>query len=263
MMFVIKADGRKEAFNDEKIIQTCLRSGATPETARAIVKKARETFREDVSTHKLYVFIADELDAAGNATLFLLREAVANLDPTTFELYIKKVLEADGYKCAWNRLVLGRYVEHQVDIIASKEKTFIVECKRHFNPHRFTGLGICLQVESRLRDIAEGAKVGNNNVKADEAWIVTNTKFSDHAKQYAKGIGIRLTGWKYQEPFSLEGLIERKKVLPVTVLKTDPSVHRLLVRKKIITLNDLLREKPKLLNIKDLMKQSKAILDKL
>jgi hypothetical protein len=262
-MYVVKADGRKEEFKEEKIIQTCLRAGATPEVAKSIARKARETFREGISTRKLYVFIAEELDKAGNSHLFMLRESVANLDPTTFELYIKKILEANGYRCAWNKMVLGRYVEHQVDLIASKEKTFIVECKRHFNPHRFTGLGICLQVESRLRDIVEGSSVGNNNLKADEAWIVTNTKFSDHAKQYAKGIGIRLTGWKYQEEYSLESLIERKKILPVTLLKTDPSVHRQLIRKKIVTLNDIIKEKPKMPNIKDLIRQSKAILDKL
>lgn len=263
-MYVIKADGKKEPFQEEKIIQTCLRSGATRDQAESIARKAKDAFREDVSTHKLYVFVADELDKIGNAHLFLLREAVANLDPVTFELYTKKILEAHGYKCVWNKVVLGRFVEHQIDILAQKDgKTYIVECKRHFNPHRFTGLGICLQVEARLRDLAEGCTVGNNSIRANEAWIVTNTKFSDHAKQYAKGVGIRLTGWKYQEEFALEKMIEKSKALPVTVLKTDPSVHRQLIKKKIITLQDLLKEKPKLPNIKDLMQQSRDILNKL
>lgn len=261
-MYVMKADGRKEEFSEEKIINTCMRSGVGRAAAKSIAKKIASSVQSGTTTHKIYTMIVDELDKT-SSSLFMLREAVANLDPVSFELYIKKILEAHGYTCAWNRLIKGMYVEHQVDIIAAKEKNFLVECKRHFNPHRFTGLGICLQVESRLKDIMEGSGSGRNKYKFDAAWVVTNTKFSDHAKQYAKGIGIRLSGWKYEGAFALENLIQGKKVLPVTVLKTDVSVHRYLLKKKIITLQDLLKEKPKLPNIKDLISQANYILNKL
>src|SRR3989344_4208404 len=238
-----------------------MRAGVSNETARSIVRKIRATFPDGTTTHKIYLFILDELDRAGDSGLFALRESVANLDPVSFELFVKKVLEAHGLKCYWNRLVKGKYVEHQVDVFAVGDKNYVVECKRHFNPHRFTGLGICLQVEARLADIRAGTK--NNDLNANAAWIVTNTKFSDHAKQYAKGMGIRLTGWRYEEPFSLEHMMQTKKVLPVTVLKTDVSVHRLLLRKRIITLNDLIKQKPAMPNIKELLAQSKSLLVKL
>ena len=259
-MYVIKADGRKEDFNEDKIIKACRRAGVSNETARSIVRKIRATFPDGTTTHKIYLFMLDELDRAGDAGLFTLRESVANLDPVSFELFVKKVLEAHGYKCSWDRLVKGKYVEHQVDVFASGDKNYVVECKRHFNPHRFTGLGIVLQVEARLVDIKAGTE---NGLHADAAWIVTNTKFSEHAKQYAHGTGVRLTGWRYEEPFSLEHMIQAKKVLPVTVLKTDVSVHRLLLRKKIITLGDLIKQKPNLPNIRELLAQSKTLLNKL
>ncbi len=262
-MYVIKADGRKEEFSEEKIIQTCMRAGVSAETAKSIAKKVKAAFPAGTTTHKIYSFVLDELDRIGDTGLFTLRESVASLDPTSFEIYVKKVLEAHGYKCAWNKLIQGRYVEHQVDILAFKEKNFIVECKRHFNPHRFTGLGICLQVDARLNDLRLGGNSGKNKYNIDAAWIVTNTKFSEHAKHYAKGTGIRLSGWRYEEEFSLEKLIQSKKVLPVTLLKMDPAQLRTFVQKNIITLDDLMREKPKVPNIKDLLDQSKRLLAKL
>ncbi len=264
-MYVLKADGKKEEFSQEKITRTCMRAGVSPEAAKSIARKIASSVTEGTTTHKIYTMILDELDkvSTGSSSLFMLRESVANLDPVSFELFVKKVLEAHGYRCLWNKLIKGANVEHQVDVIASNEKTFLVECKRHFNPHRFTGLNICLQVEARLNDIIEGNKKGKNTYKFDAAWVVTNTKFSDHAKMYAKGVGIRLTGWRYEEQFALERLIESEKILPITVLKCDVSVHRQLLNKKIITLQDLLNEKPKIPGIKDLTAQARMILSKL
>lgn len=262
-MFVVKADGRKEEFSAQKIVNTCIRSGVSEPVAKSIAKKIASSIQNGITTHKLYQMVLEELEKQDNGSLFMLRESVANLDPVSFEIFTKKVLEAHGYKCTWNKLIKGMYVEHQVDLIAVKEKSFLIECKRHFNPHRFTGLGICLQVQSRLQDIIDGYRNGKNGYNFDAAWVVTNTKFSDHAKHYAKGIGIRLTGWRYEGQYALDTLIQSKKVLPVTILKTDVSVHRQLLNKKIITLHDLLQQKPKIHNIKDLTQQSRRLLDKL
>ena len=218
-MYVIKADGSKQEFSEAKIVNTCVRAGVPQDAAVKIAKKISSSLTNGATTHTIYTMIVDELDTLDTGSMFMLREAVANLDPESFEIYIKKILEAHGYKCAWNKLIKGKYVEHQVDVIASKEKNFVVECKRHFNPHRFTGLGICLQVQARLSDIM----AGKSEYNFDAAWVVTNTKFSDHAKHYAKGIGIRLTGWRYENEFSLENLIQNKKMLPVTLLTKPPA----------------------------------------
>ena len=258
---VLKANGKKEEFSHEKIVRTCVRAGVSMGKARDIAKKVASSITEGATTHKIYTMVLDELDAVSStsSSLFMLREAVANLDPISFELFVKKVLEAHGYRCQWNKLIKGANVEHQIDVIASNEKTYLVECKRHFNPHRFTGLNICLQVEARLNDIIAGSKNGKNNYRFDAAWVVTNTKFSDHAKMYAKGVGIRLTGWRYEEQFAMEKMIEAKKAFPVTVLKADVSVHRALLNKKIVTLADLLSEKPKFVP-KELFSQATKIM---
>ena len=237
-MYVIKSDGIREEFQSRKIIRTCMRSGASREIAEEIATIISRNIRDGDTTHKIYKMIVSELAKREDRTSFVfrLRESIARMDSLSFELYIKKVLESYGYRCSWNRIIKGRYVEHQVDMVAEKDKKlYLVECKHHTNHHRFCGLGNVLAVQARLEDVTDG----NNKYNFYIAWVVTNTKFSDHAKRYAKGRSIRLTGWRSKE-FSLENMAEENKIFPITILKTDISLHKKLLRREIITLQDLM-----------------------
>lgn len=245
-MYVIKADGRREEFETGKIIRTCIRAGAKRGEAEAIAGMIKRNIKDGDSTHKIYRMIISELDKREDNTSFLfrLREAAAVLDSISFELYVKAILNADGYTCKWNKIIKGRFVEHQVDLVAEKEgRLYLVECKHHKNHHRFCGLGNVLEVQARLEDIADGFRDRDNRYDFDAAWVITNTKFSDHAKKYAKGRCIRLTGWRSKN-FPLEKMVEEKKVFPITILKAMP-LQKKLLEQKIITLQDLTEKKIK------------------
>ncbi|HLD48811.1 MAG TPA: restriction endonuclease [archaeon] len=266
-MFVTKADGSREEFSAEKIIRTCMRVGVSRQKAEEIEKKIEAIISEGISTHKIYAMINDELDRINtkSSLLFSLRDAIANLDSVSFEIYAGKILSAHGYSCRWNVLIKGEYVEHQVDIIAKKgSEMFLVECKKHFNPHRFCGLGVLLQVNSRLEDIQSGFKKNKNKINFTGCWIFNNTKFSEHAKQYANGKNIRLTGWHYRNEIALEKMIESKKIYPITALKCDISIHRKLMASRIVCVQDLLSANQKTLNSigvkKVVLKQAKDLL---
>ncbi len=199
--------------------------------------------------------------SAKSAAIFGLRESIADLDSRSFELYSMKVLEANGFRCEWDRLVKGRSVEHQVDIIAKKENNvWLVECKRHFNPHRFTGLDVALQVQARLEDIQDGFVAGTNRYSFTGAWIFTNTKFSQHAIDYSTAKHTRMTGWRSGE-FGLEKLAEPHKAFPVTMLKADLSVKAKLLEHRIVTIQDVVEaKKPVVPNWHNLVAQVKEIL---
>lgn len=243
---VTKADGTKEKFSRNKIIETCLRSGAQKFAAEKIAKKIERSVAEGTTTHDIYRMIISELEEAEDRSslLFRLRESVAALDSRVFEVYVKKVLEANGFRCSWNKTVEGYAVEHQIDLIAvdSMQRSFLVECKRHFNPHRYTGLGVCLQVQARFEDLVDGFSARKNNVKLDAAWIFTNTKFSEHAKKYSAAKKIRLTGWGCEKGWEFERLAQGKNVLPVTILGSGSEVKQLLA-KKVVTVSDFLKSK--------------------
>lgn len=245
MVFVIKADGNKEPFDPKKIYNTCIRSGADDTLARQISDFVSKQVRDGWSTHKIYKMVLDELDKTEHKSAFLfpMRHAITDLGSDTFEVYTKRILEAYGYACEWDKIVQGRIVEHQVDVIAKKDKTYLIECKHHTNPHRFCGLGVMLQVQARLEDVQDGFKDRKTKYDFAGAWIFNNTKFSYHAKKYADGKNIRLSGWGYKKEFSLETMVTKKKIYPITILKTSPDVYRKLFQKNIITIQDLVNNK--------------------
>lgn len=255
-MYVIKADGSKEEFQPRKIVRTCIRAGTSREVAKEIANIIKSSIKEGDTTSKIYKMIVAELTEREDRAsfVFTLRESTARMDSNSFEVYVKVILEAYGYRCHWNKITKGRYVEHQVDLIAEKDgKVYLIECKHHVNHHRFCGLGNVLEVQARLEDIADGFMDRKNRYNFDMAWVVTNTKFSDHAKKYAKGKGIRLTGWRSKD-FSLEDMIEEKRIFPITLLRDDLSLQRKLLEQGIITLEDILTKEIKGIDKKKLDK---------
>jgi len=239
MMYVTKADGTKQEFDAKKIVQTCARAGLSSREAAEVASAIRSRLYDGIRTRDIFQFIQDEIESRDEKSAYniRLRDAIAGLDPVSFEIYVKELLEMKGYETQWNKLVKGKYVEHQVDVIASeKGKKFMVECKHHFNPHRFTGLGTCLQVQARMEDINASRQL------FDSSWIFTNNKFSEHAKKYSRGIGIRLTGWRYEKKFSIESLINENIMFPVTILKVGETEKRKLLKKGVVTLGDVIEK---------------------
>lgn len=258
-MYIIKANGEKEQFDLQKIVKTLIRNEVEEKKAKEIAQIIKNNIKEGASTHEIYKMITDELEKLNSPSTFLfqLRDAIANIDSESYELYTQKILEAHGYECKWNVMIMGRYVEHQVDVVASKGKeSYLVECKRHFNPHRICGLDVTLQVQARLEDIKDGFSDGKNKYNFSQAWIFNNTKFSEHAKHYANGKRILLSGWKYKDDISIESLAHSKKVFPITILKADLGEIRNLLSKKVITCQDLLKTK----GYENLKKQAEMLL---
>lgn len=264
-MYVVKADGRREPFSKEKIINTCLKAGTDRKTTGEIAGKVSSSVKDGVTTKEIYKMILDLLERASHRSSFFfrLRDAIAKLDSESYELYVKELLESQGYKCSWNKIIAGKSVEHQVDIVAKGPKgLFMVECKRHVNPHRFCGLGVILQVQARLEDLNDGFREGKNKCRFGQAWVFNNTKFSEHAKKYAEAKNILLSGWGYKGNIALEKMADKERIYPVTLLKADDSTQKQLLRQKIITVEDVLKEKIKMPKsvVDELRKQARIIL---
>ena len=241
-MYVIKADGRREEFNERKVRQTCTHAGATRDEANHIVEEIKKEIYDGITTREIYKSIRDKLRQMNpiSSRIYTLRESLSKIEPEAFEIYVYKLLISNGYKCEWNVIVKGASVEHQIDIIAKQDKLYLVECKRHERYERFSGLKTILEIHSRIEDIKEGYKNGKTKYNFDKAWIITNTKFSDHAIKYAKAKDIVLTGWNYPHNNGIEHLITSKKLYPVTILNAKRAIEKSLMENKIITINDLI-----------------------
>ena len=273
-MYVIKRDGRLEKFDMMKIIHTCSRSGVPEDVARNIAKEVQNEIYNRIPSEEVYKIVLEKLKKfqRSNAYLYKLRDAVSYIEPTAFEKFTKRILDSMGYKSIWNMIIQGKCIDHQVDVVAEKEsKKYLVECKRHTNPHRFCGLGVGLQVQARLEDILDGYKRGMNKYNFYRAWIFTNTKFSEHIIKYASAKNILLTGWRYPQGNGLENLIQKSHLLPITLLPISKSLKITLQINNIITLKDFISSKRRTLErlgisdnrINSLKKLSQDMLNKI
>ena len=262
MKYIVKANGQREPYSNKKVINTCLRAGVSRKTAKKIADKIYRIIVDGDTTHRVYELIQVQLEKTSKKASAKagLREAIANLGPRIFEMYAMKVLQVHGYQCKWNKIVNGRIIDHQIDVIAKKDAdVFFVECKRHYNPHRYTGLGVALEVHARLEDLKGGYKDGNNRYNFTRAWLFTNSKFSAHAIRYAMAKQIKLTGWSSGE-FSIQKLIESKKIYPVTMLKIDMITKQNLLKRKIITVQDIIQTRIKLPNWNQIVKDARDLM---
>nr|MDO8133508.1 restriction endonuclease [Candidatus Njordarchaeum guaymaensis] len=250
---VTKADGSKQLFEKEKIIRTCLRMGASREEAEAVAEKIERRAYYGIKSKQILNMIFRHLARYREEVKshIDLRRALGLMRPKPdFEQFVHILLREHGYEVTPNLIVRGKCVEHEVDAIARKDgKTYAVEVKHHFNHHALTGLDVSRIARAIFEDITEGFKLALNSVNLDKATVISNTKYSDHAKRYGECRGIEQIGWNYPAQRGLEDMIEEKKLYPITYLKTlDATLRRRLAGEGIILLKQLVTYEPEALS---------------
>lgn len=244
MTWVTKADGTRQPFQKEKIVNTCLRMHASREAAETIADKIEKRAYNGMPTKKILQMIFKYLKNYQPAVEHQidLKRAISLLRPQPdFERFVHLLLEEHGYVVSCNRIVRGRCVEHEVDAIARKgDETILVEIKHHFKHHTRTDLDVCRIIRATFEDLTEGFSLGLNSINFSKAMVICNTKLSNHAKQYAKCRGVEHIGWKAPPEHGLERMIEEKKLHPITFLKgLDKKSREKLMDNGIILLKQL------------------------
>jgi len=223
MIYVTKADGSKQLFDKQKIINTCLRLQATLEQAQSIADRIEARAYDGIPTKKILQMVFQYMKKYRPAIGYQidLKQAIAMLrSRPDFEIFIAKLFEAMGYEVEINLIIQGKCIEHEIDVIARKEnEVILIEVKHHINHHTYSGLDVFLQLNSTLEDLKEGYEIGKNNFKFTRAILICNTKVSDHAKRYALCRGLEFIAWKFPSEKGLERLIEEYKLYPITFLK--------------------------------------------
>ncbi len=223
---VIKASGRTEEFNIQKLVDSLIRSGATEDEARDIASQVESQIKPSMHTKHIYR-IAKKILRQYSKTAdmrYSIKKAIYMLGPAgyQFEKYFAGILKAYGYSAETNRFLKGYCVTHEVDIFAVRDDVGrVIECKYHSNGGIPTDVKIALYVYSRFMDIKKAYELNHENmVSINEGWLVTNTRCTSDAIKYAGCVGLKIVSWKYPDENSLERMIENKKLYPVTILSS-------------------------------------------
>jgi HJR/Mrr/RecB family endonuclease len=248
-VFVTKAAGTKQLFDREKVVKTCLRMGASRKTADDVAEKIEKGLYDGISTSKILQMTFRLLRKYKPAIQHLLdlRRGLSLMDSKPeFETFVQILLAHNGFEVTPNRLVTGKCVEHEVDAIARKDgMTYFVEAKHHINYHALTGLDESRIARAILEDVTEGFELGKSNLKVDRAMIVTNTRYTEHARRYGKCRGILQIGWSSPTNLSLQNMIEEKNLYPLSCLRGLKSETKTkLVNMGIVLIKQLFEEKP-------------------
>lgn len=198
---VTKQSGKREPYYAQKVLDSIVRSRVEPGKAQEILGKIEGKLYDGISTEELYRLVYRAIVEEGlkeASTFYQLREAIARMDSRDFEQFVSDILASQGLETVWNQIVPGGCVDHQGDVIAKDKagRVYWVEVKHHFEYHRDTDLGTMVEMWGRLADLKDGLLQGKHEYDFVNAWLFTNTKFSEHAERYAKCKKLRLTGWK-------------------------------------------------------------------
>ncbi|MEK7120896.1 MAG: ATP cone domain-containing protein [Patescibacteria group bacterium] len=257
MPTVIKADGTIEDFSEEKLLSSIKRAGVPSTLHKQVLEHVRKHVYDNIPTYEIYKHIEEfleENDEPYVRTKYSLKSALMELGPTgfPFEVYVSEVLKAQGFQTEVGTFLLGKCVNHEVDIVAKKasgpeghparrEEKIFVECKFHNKPGIKSEIHVSLYTKARFDDLKQ--KHGFS-----KAMLVTNTKVTSDALSYALCENIEVMSWTYPENASLRELIEKYKLYPITQLSFLSSSQKQELLAKDVVLIKQICANPSLLN---------------
>jgi len=279
-LYVINSKGEKEPFSFKKVYNSAKRVGASPKLAKKITETLRKEAFPGIKTSVLYKRIHKLLSESvpNSALKFSLKYGMRELGPTgfPFEKYIGEVLKEYGFKVRINQFLSGFCLrDYEIDFVAEKKRlVYVGECKYRNLPGERVHSGDVLENHARFLDILKGSYFRSKKYQGSEikTMMVTNTKFTDRAKDYSYCAGVELLGWRCPKDKGLEYLIEKEKLYPVTILPSLKGfLKNIFVSEKMMLAKDVLKIDPqrfarkfkvRMKLIESLIKEAKILLEK-
>lgn len=233
---VKKRNGELQDFDEQKVRSSLKRAGAKPEVINKILVSLTGKLHDGMTTRAIYSQVFETLNQlqAGQGYRYSLKNSLLNLGPSgyPFEKFIKRLLDEAGYTTQIQQTISGNCITHEVDVVASlKNDKYLVECKFHNRHGTKTRSKEAMYTYARFLDLKN---------QFSKVWLITNTKLTQNAIQYGICQGMKLTAWRYPKEGSLEQLIEKKNLHPLTCLNfLDSHDRRLLFNHNLVLCRDL------------------------
>lgn len=247
---IVKSNGESENFKVEKLKNSLRRSMASEEEVELITAEIESMLYNGMSTKKIYRKAFSLLKKYNriSASKYSLKRAILDLGPTgfPFERLIGALLNHKGFKTTVGIILQGKCVTHEVDVLAEKEgNTYAIECKFHSDPKAVSNVKVPLYINSRFLDIQN--HWNKNPEKAShlkQGWLVTNTRFSKDAIDYATCVGLHLLSWNYPKNNGIKHNVDEFALHPITTLTTLTKREKdLIIENNIILTEELYESK--------------------
>lgn len=247
---ITKSSGEKAKFSLDKLRASLKKTGADNATIDQIIDKVRDELYQGISTKEIYnrAFALLKKEKSYYASKYKLKKAIYELGPTgfPFERFVSELLKYSGYKTEVGKILQGKCVKHEIDVIAHKKnETTLIECKFHNEQGLNCNVKIPLYIHSRYQDVKSHWNTNpKNGTTLSQGWVVTNTRFTDDALQFGKCCGLYLLSWDYPKDNGLKDRIDRSGLYPITVstLLTNREKQFLLSR-DVVLCRQLLHDK--------------------
>ncbi len=254
-VLILKADGKRESFDQEKLRFSLLHSGAPEEATEKVIEHIITELHDGMTTNEIYKHAFSFLHKTSKhvARSYSLRRAVMGLGPAgfSFEKFVAEILKAKGFETLTDQTVLGGCVPHEVDVVAWNEKKLImVESKFHNELGTKSDLKVVLYVKARFDDLKDNIfNYGGKERHLNEGWLVTNTKFSSTAIRYGICKNMIMIGWNYPEKGNLQDMIEEEGLHPITCLNSLSQANSRVLLESGVVLCSTIKKDPSLLKV--------------
>lgn len=231
-VYVIKASGERELFNEKKLRDSLERAGAAPHEIETVIKHVNDELEDEMTTDHVYrhaFAVLKDLHNPRAVRRYSLRRALLDLGPTgfPFEKFLAQLFKSKGFETQNDQMMQGRCVTHEVDLVAwNHAKLVMVEAKFHNRVNEKSDLKVALYVKARFDDLSENQFDYGKRRLLDEGWLVTNTKFTENAIVYGECAGLTMIGWNHPAKGSIRDLIEDANLHPVTCLQNISHTER-------------------------------------
>ena len=266
-LIITKASGDTAIFEMDKLRQSMRNAGATEEQIEYVVKDIEPRLYQGMTTKTIYKWAFSILKKQSKpiAARYQLKKAIMDIGPSgfPFEIFVSELLKKSGYSTKVGTVIQGSCVSHEIDVIASTEKEHLmVECKFHSQAGKMSDVKVPLYIQSRFIDVSSKwilqASLKNKHL---QGLVVTNTRFSPDAVQYAHCIGLRILSWDYPLHEGLKDLIDQYFLYPITCLTSITTLEKnSLLKSKTLLCAELLRDQEPLKSISISEKRIASIL---
>lgn len=252
-LLIRKSDGALVPFSIEKLEKSLFRSGASPELIEKITEEIAGIRPELLTTRYVYkrAFQLLRKSSYQLAARYKLKKAILELGPTgyPFEEYVGHLFAFQGFETETGVVLPGKRVTHEVDVWAKNhEVQYIVECKHHRTPGYKSDIKVVLYVHSRFNDVISQLRKKQPTNMSYQCWIVTNTRFTADAIDYASGENIKLMSWDFPGKGSIRERIDISGLYPITCLcSLTKAEKQVLLNQKTVLCKEIV-EQPELIN---------------